>query len=185
MDSNTAHIVDRALEEIRPASGQEAACRTEIEVASRQLNLLDDYFQGWLSPGVLKQHMSRLALSLRTTIKVIKSFPTADRELIFRALSNDAGPINPAALLAQLESLGQRLALLRKSLNVSSGAPRLHPVKLFAAHYARELLRRFADKAPTLTPEGPYLALASILYEGVTGKKDADMRRACARARTF
>src|SRR6266571_5368662 len=179
MDSNTAHIVDRALEEIRPASGQEAACRTEIEVASRQLNLLHDYFQGWLSPGVLKQRMSRLAGSLRTTIKLIKSLPTTDRELVFRGLSKHTARIDPETLLAHLESLAQRLALLTDSLNVPKGAQHLPPVKLFAAHYAHELLRRFANKSPTLSAEGPYLSLACILHEGATGEENGDMRRAC------
>ncbi len=184
MASNKRCIVDRALEGIQPARGQEAACRAEIEVACKHLEYLRDYFEGWLTPGVLKEDMRDLAKSLRTTIKRIKSLPPPDRELVFRALRNHATRIEPKALLAQLETLRQRVELLKKSLVVPKGGQRLDPMKLFAAHYANELLLRFANKSPTLTPEGPYLVLAGILYEGVTGKEGTDMRRACARART-
>jgi len=91
MASNKTDIIDRALEQSQPASGQEAVRRAEIEFACKNLKLLRDRFEDWLSPGMLKEHMRRLAGSPRTTIKLIKSLPVTDRELVFRGLSNYAG----------------------------------------------------------------------------------------------
>jgi hypothetical protein len=81
--------------------------------------------------------------------------------------------------LSDLEIAALRAELQSMQLKVprSGGQPNYR--KQNAAEFALVLLMQFGRKQPTLTPSGPFFSLASVLYEAVTGKKDANLERQC------
>ena len=177
MPANDRNIIERALDEIRPAPDRQSTCRSAIETLCRHLDRLRDYFADRPSPGELKTRVRRTTQSIGKTIDLITSLPADHRPLVFCALGGEGVD------LSNLIGWHEWLDKLGNSLNVPSGGQRVPPLKFLAGYYAHDLLRRFSSKSPTITPEGPYLALAQILYESATGEQDADMRRACERVR--
>jgi hypothetical protein len=47
------------------------------------------------------------------------------------------------------------------------------------ARLAAKLLTTFSASPPTKTPGGPFYELASVLYEGVTGKEGVHLEQYC------
>ena len=184
MPSDDADIVKRALQQIEPAPGEEAACRAQIEIACQHLARLRDYFanlENRPSPGELKTRLGHLTELVGEIIELITSVP-ADVRPMFLAGSGD-----PASRLTNLDRWHKCLNEVNAHYDehhVPHGGRSLPPLKLLAAYYAYELLRRFSSKPRTLTPDGPYICLAQILYESATREEEADMRRACERVRS-
>ena len=184
MPSDDADIVKRALQQIEPAPGEEAACRAQIEIACQHLARLRDYFanlENRPSPGELKTRLGHLTELVGEIIELITSVP-ADVRPMFLAGSGD-----PASRLTNLDRWHKCLNEVTAHYDehhVPHGGRSLPPLKLLAAYYAYELLRRFSSKPRTLTPDGPYICLAQILYESATREEEADMRRACERVRS-
>jgi hypothetical protein len=52
-------------------------------------------------------------------------------------------------------------------------------LKHYCADEAFFLMEMFSTKAPTFSEGDPFRIIAEKLYEAVTGRKDADMERAC------
>ena len=57
--------------------------------------------------------------------------------------------------------------------------PRANALKHFCADEAFCLVEWFSPKPATFSEDGPYHMIAQQLYEAVTGKRDANMERAC------
>lgn len=52
-------------------------------------------------------------------------------------------------------------------------------LKRFCALFAFDLIERFGGERATLTIDGPFFRLASVLYEAAAGTRDANLERAC------
>jgi hypothetical protein len=185
MPADDPNIVGRALEKIQPAPGQELACRAQIEIVCQHLVRLRDYFanlKNMPSPGEVKTHLEHLMGLVGDIIDLITSI-LADVHPMFLAESG-----NPTIRLTDLIRWHKWLnEAIREygERHVGPGGRSLPPLKLLAAYYAHELLRRFSAKDPTITEGGPYIGLAQILYESATREEGADMRRACERVRSI
>ena len=51
--------------------------------------------------------------------------------------------------------------------------------KHLSAKYARFLIVALSDKPPTSAARGPFRTIAGLLFEVITGKKDANLERHC------
>ena len=74
------------------------------------------------------------------------------------------------------------LASIAKDAERNMAARRTRPadmLKRFCAQSAFSLIAEFSARPPTLTADGPFLQLATVLYEAVTGVRDANIERAC------
>jgi hypothetical protein len=169
------NIVDRALEVLKPEPDREGACRATIET---DLQLLKKIVQDPdpVSSGKLKELLTAVVQALSDVERKIKALPSNFRSKIFSGLGHTA-PIDPKAYIAETQATKQAAALLCDHLLVGAGSPPRNPVKQLTALFAQNLLREYSSKPRTLTPSGPYLTLASILYEGVTGEQEADLKR--------
>jgi hypothetical protein len=67
---------------------------------------------------------------------------------------------------------------IAEKIDVPAGKPRLNETKVYAARRAYNILDEYGAK-PTLTVDGPYFNLASLLYEAVTGKVSVSLEHAC------
>jgi hypothetical protein len=73
-----------------------------------------------------------------------------------------------------------KIALLENLHNpIRKGAPVSDPTKVLAAAHSFNLLSEFGRKQPTETIGGPFYELASLLYEGATGVRNANLERYC------
>jgi hypothetical protein len=101
-------------------------------------------------------------------------------------------PINPPALRDQIECANKNraesfLAELKRMREVCSRAinsglgyhPNYDPTKRFCAQFACGLMRGLSRRTITGTRDGVFRAIASLLYEAVSGQSDADLKRAC------
>lgn len=57
--------------------------------------------------------------------------------------------------------------------------PNYDPLKHFCAKSAHGLMQATSDKKITGTEDGAFRAITSLLYEAVSGKKGAELKRAC------
>ena len=67
----------------------------------------------------------------------------------------------------------------RNALVVRRGAHRWDNIKALSARLAAELLRTYSASRPTKTVDGAYFHIASLVYEGVTGKSGVDLSQYC------
>jgi hypothetical protein len=101
-------------------------------------------------------------------------------------------PINPPSLRDQIERANKDRAEsfraeLKRMREVCSRAinnglgyhPNYDPTKRFCAQFARGLMENLSRRTITGTKDSAFRAIASLLYEAVTGKRDADLKRAC------
>src|ERR1700733_601260 len=57
--------------------------------------------------------------------------------------------------------------------------PNYDPVKRFCAMFALSLMQNLSKRTPASTKDNAFRAIASLLYEAISGKRDADLKRAC------
>ena len=67
-------------------------------------------------------------------------------------------------------------------IQVPKGTHYPDEAKLQAALNAREVISKWFKERPTKTVNGTFYKLASVIYEGGTGKAEADLQRFCIRA---
>jgi hypothetical protein len=57
--------------------------------------------------------------------------------------------------------------------------PNYDPAKHTCAWFARALMKELSDAKITGTKDGPFRTIASLIYEAISGKEEADLKRAC------
>lgn len=80
--------------------------------------------------------------------------------------------------LSKLEYIAINLEQQSQQLKVPRSGGRPDYRKQTAAEFAL-VIAHYGRKHPTLTTGGPFLELASILYEAATGKRNVDLDRQC------
>src|SRR6516164_631828 len=152
MHTEDLNIVERALDEIEPAAGQKSTCRAEIEIDCQHLDLLYRYFNDLEhrpSPGQLKDRLLNLIKLVGELIDLIRSSPADVHMLLF----HPGIRLRLPDLVIWHEWLNK--VIEDNYLNVGNRGRSLPPLKLLAADYALDLLRRFSAHAPTITLDGP------------------------------
>jgi hypothetical protein len=78
--------------------------------------------------------------------------------------------------ISDLERLQTAAKMAERYLGPSPG---YDVEKHLSAKYARGLIVALSEKPPTSAPRGPLRTIAELLFEVVTGKKDANLERHC------
>jgi hypothetical protein len=126
-------------------------------------------------------------LDLSTQLqKMLQSMPQGTLHTLF------AYPPNPfiqeEESLAEMFTLARALGRLCRQCEgiIENGAgddPRFGREQHLAAVGARELMVELSEKEPTTGENSSFCMIASHLYEAATGKREADLRRACKAVR--
>jgi hypothetical protein len=121
--------------------------------------------KGVPSPGVLRRNYRRIAKVMEREINFLRKLHRIQR-YHFRDL------------LPHLEEAAKVAKFLARITIVPSGGRRWDDVKVLAALHAHNALKEYGG-VPTLTEGGAFYTLASILYEGATGKAEQDLSPYC------
>jgi hypothetical protein len=149
-----------ALKLIEPASERRAQCESGIDRAVlfvQYAKALDKF----PSAAALKKRFRTYANALRAV------------EIAGRGLAPYKGMSEPdPSFMDQVRCQREEYEELANEIPVRSGCPRRSTAKQVATHFAYELLAQYGSNgAPGLTREGPWLRLATILFEHA----DADL----------
>jgi hypothetical protein len=180
-------IVDECIALIAPDAQHEAECRRQIE---RHVDMMR-WFNLPKSKLECRDALWKLKLKLRPVGR------KADRETLLRfadALADAAVQLNEplcgpylsrrlptfdaAKFSKELETLVTIAREVAGSMHLEHGRP-VNMSKSIAAWSAEELIETWGTKPPTLTIDGPYYRLASILYGAGTGEHGVDLSRQC------
>ena len=124
----------------------------------------------------LKIELEELNKELERFNGVISRLNPTTRQLIFgSAITDKRGELNWSP---RYESFAQDLDFLNRSIEencldellVPKGSRRRRLSKKLAASYAHFLMVKYSRTPPTLTKEGPFLRVASLLFEAATGE---------------
>lgn len=133
------------------------------------------------SPGELRKQLDQFVKAAGWMLDAMKGLHDMNKMAVFQEPSTDPGSPRHDAFVAQLERVGRNAAVLRNSTLVKPGSKVWDDTKGQSARFARDLIKEFGcdGRPPPLTIGGPYFTLASILYEGGTGKADEDLSQYC------
>jgi hypothetical protein len=177
-------FVDAALRAIRPPADQLTLCREKLVIAIQLMRMIF-----WHDHEVHKRTLSQLKLSAAKTARLLDKLgpghlhfllPPDDLKKV--ELVGDPGmfvakdsKVRPSARLQKdLRNLVANLdGISRKA---KSGA-----LKMSVALSAYDFLMERGSANPTLSSDGPFFNLASILYEAVTGRENVSIEWHCRR----
>jgi hypothetical protein len=170
LDPN-CEIVSRAIEIVCPLPDEESMCRWMIVYVISQCRIANDEIgpaflaaEQELGSAIQKVEDAEKALSgLR---RIYKRLAFQDREDFDGAATKDIDALSK--IRKRLRTLADGYGLARSAL------PRQRRPKdqgkRAAASYAYCCLVAYSERSPTLTSDGPFFELASIIYEGATGE---------------
>jgi hypothetical protein len=176
-------IFKRALEVISPPSDDEAECRQKITMAIRACRRAVHEKTLYSQASRCLDRIVRLTEERQRAIDelsglgfFVPGLNDRDAEFWRRGyLISDMGD-HPDISTRRARELAQSF---RNAYVGTRRPPKID--KLFAATEACKLLVRYG-KRPTLTADGPFLRLASIIYEGATAVPNVDLERQCRTA---
>ena len=163
--------IERVLKMVHPGKRQED-CRRDIIDSIRVIAKLKPDVA---PPGATKKQLLEVASTLKKARYAINKLPPVWHQRL-----------NPDGLLSELGRVHQTSAELADKMNVrrSGGDPSKRTAaaqKLIAAERAFDILNDWGRSTPSLTKNGDYYQLASVLFEIATGRRSGNMERACAR----
>jgi hypothetical protein len=82
------------------------------------------------------------------------------------------------AISQSVECLDRLDEILANTRLIKAPDPRSKPKQRLCAEAADALIYQFSKEPATGTPEGPLHAIASLLFEAITGEPDKDLKRA-------
>lgn len=165
-------IVDRALTLIKPNAALADSCATTIRSRIDLLRQAHINLSTIPSPGKLKNDLKKIRDDLNRTRRNLQS-------TIACAVVFEKDGERQKAFFDELDRLIDSAEFYRNALVIPPGSRRWDNLKALAARFAAELLKRYSVNAPTKTPNGVYFSLASMIYEGVTGKDNVDLSQYC------
>jgi hypothetical protein len=165
--------IARVMQLVKPTSRRKDCVRQviySIELIARPISDL-------VPRGVVKKQLHQLATALNNARVAIKNIPKEWDDYIYQETAPDVFVRH----LLQIEHASKQLAE-RMNVKRSGGAARAREEAKrarIAAERAFDLLNDWGGQSPTLTKSGPYLRLASLLFELATGQQEKNMNRAC------
>jgi hypothetical protein len=189
-DVTQATPIERAMELIAPPADREQRCRERLS------RYVEDIARDTLPicAGEERTQLEDAAKALQKALKALKRLPRERQRWLLPPIKR-AGPgplrlqdlisdpisedLRLAIFLNELEytAISAELQAMRRKVPRSGGRPDYR--KQAAAMYALLLLVQFGRKRPTLTADGCFFNLASVLYEAATGKPDIDLSWHC------
>jgi hypothetical protein len=169
-----SEIVGSAIKIIQPSLDEEAVCRMMVVYVMNLCRVQEKE----ISPAFLaaREELNSIIERIEGAEKALAGLRRLYKRLAFPDRDD-------------FDSIGteeaERLTELRKHLQALAdryvSPPRSRPpnaAKLAAASYAYCVLVAYSDRPPTLATDGTYFRLASVIYEGATGK-EANLEHHC------
>jgi hypothetical protein len=197
-DPNLSELIQRALGEIDPAPNHAKECKNKISeiIVLEPTEMYNAVVQTWLATANKgeRRELRKIARALRKAVTTLTCFSPQWQEILFvvqsrrvlGAVIGEEGITWPdareraevfSALLTKVAERAEQYASL--DMGFFLGERRADAQKRYAANCAFDLMVKFGRKPPTLTPDGPYYTLASILYESFTGLDNENLERQC------
>jgi hypothetical protein len=168
-------VIGRMIEAIGPPADRLTMCRSDLEA------LLPKLRRRWRElppPGKARSALRDYAKALRNAKLHATKVARFRKVARLDATKKDLWWDEPSSFIADLEREIKSAEFYGDTLVVPRGSPRRDPNKKLATVMARDLLREYGKRA-TLTVDRPWLKLSSLLYEAITGIKDADLSGDC------
>jgi hypothetical protein len=165
-------LIAKLLEQIRPRPDCEAACR---EHARKDIGAIRSLWQfaDSASSTAVKMELERFQCALQKVRGMASGLSPVARWLIFGGEKDEKYEFFVEELDQLIEwEIVPSLIPLRKR------APSKRLSKVAAATFARALMENYSDFPPRLTKNGAFFCIASLLFEGATGKR-ADLTKYC------
>jgi hypothetical protein len=200
-------IAERAMVEVSPSPSQKRQCFEAILEVMRfepcaSYNIHEHYAYWCALPDKHERRsLTTLAAALVKTKNTLKALSPQWQQALLaetadKAIINDDGKISRPDAVKRFNEFYEATRLvwnrtlmyldLKPSDFQDSESPvpvfeiaKLNPKKRYAANCAYHLLIRFANKPPTLSPDGAFFTLASVLYESFTGMPDQNVEWQC------
>ena len=179
-------IVGRAVKIISPLPVDEVACRLMVVEVVEYCRIAGSEIRpaAWNAEEDLASRVSRLVAAE----KALSTLPRIYKRLAFQ--DQDDFDNAAAETIERLVQMRERLETLARSYSEARpGHRRGRPSeteKLAAASYAYCCLIAYSERPPTLTSpgkaesaSGSFFELASVIYEGATGKKNVSLEWHC------
>lgn len=192
-------IIEEIVDHLRPWKDRKG--RAEITLAVGRelvyLNILAPHEAKRSDRTRNRTHAKRLDGALRDVEMLLASAPSPLRSFLLNPLPTmtEEGVLMPAetpsivedierANRERADSFAAELKRLRKvcARAVDPGFgyhPNYDRAKHFCAMFAHDLMTGLSDRAITGTKDDAFRAIASLLYESISGQRDADLKRAC------
>jgi hypothetical protein len=162
-----ANIVEEILDHLRPLRGRRADIQSEVE---RRIAMLIQ-----MAPAIDRMPRMRKVREQAATAR--KTLGRLRTELARAPLQSFIGP--HISISQSVECLDRLDEILANTRLIKGPDPRSNPMQWLCAESADALIYQFSRRPATGTPEGPLHAIASLLYEAVTGKRpNRDLKRA-------
>jgi hypothetical protein len=161
--------IERVLKIVRPGKRQED-CRRDIIDSIRMITKLKPDVA---PPGAMRKQLREIASTLKKVRHAINKLSSVWRQRL-----------NLDDFLIELTRVHQTSDDLADKMNVrrSGGDPSKRTAaaqKLIAAERAFDILNDWGHRQPSLTKNGDYYQLTSVLFEIATGRRSGDVERAC------
>jgi hypothetical protein len=200
-----SEIIERALDQVGVSDAEKEKCRGEIGKLLflepiEMYHLNNDEVLTWhpRSNKKERQELRNLSNALEKAQRALGALSTQWQEVLFTSRTDNAkiaesGITWPlarerlstfqATMAKVSERAGKYVNYPESYLAAGPGelAKRVDGRKRHAANCAYDLLMRFG-KPPTLSPDGPFYTLASILYEAFSGIAERGVERQCRAA---
>jgi hypothetical protein len=158
-------VIDCALDVIKPHVDRLDACRQEIADCISMVKFVNAGMTDLPSPAELRGNYNCIAKRMKREINFFKKLPRMQG-------------CHFQYLLPHLEKAAKIATFAAKNTIVPKGSQIWDDAKVVAAVCAHSALKEYGV-TPTLTVDGAFYELASILYEGATGKKEQDLTQYC------
>jgi hypothetical protein len=189
-------IVEEIVDQLRPWKGGEALVTETVQHDLKWLLFLAPLEATRSNRTLNRIHARKLYGALLSIEELLATAPGPLRSFLENPLPSMTSdgkiwPINPPSLRGQIERANKdradsfRAELKRmgevccRAINNGLGYhPNYDPTKRLCAQFARGLMD-LSKRTITGTKDSTFRANASLLYEAVSGRGDADLKRAC------
>jgi hypothetical protein len=190
-------IVEEIVDQLRPWKGGEARVTESVQYDLKWLLFLAPLEATRSNRTLNRVHARKLYRALLSIEELLATAPGPIRSFLENPLPTmtSDGKIwhtNPPSLRDEIQHANKdraesfRAELKRKrevcSRAINNGLgyhPNYDPTKRLCAQFARSLMENLSRRAITGTKDSAFRAITSLLYEAISGKRDADLKRAC------
>jgi hypothetical protein len=120
-----------------------------------------------ISPAAIRAEMEKFLRALQKVREMASELSPVARKIMF------PGTVGYEFFLAALDDVIEDIDLLPYLIQLRKQAPSKPLSKVAAGAFARALMENYSDFPPTLTKGGAFFCVASLLFEGATGKHAA------------
>jgi hypothetical protein len=173
------------LELIRPSQEFEAQLREAFDFFISIIHFAKKDMDGFTPPAIKAEITPIRGALKKVSALVVGLSPLARRCLFDEVLPPSGDPefddaVSSVAFTDDLDLLIRRSESFL-DVDPRKGAPRRRISRMTAAAFAHSLITEYSPSRATLTKEGAFFRVASLLLEAATGDRDADLARHCRR----